>query len=888
MAEPQDFGQLKTIDWKLLQALADHFQEAWQTGHAADLQKFLPPPENPLRPLVLRELIIIDLEMRWRHAQVVCLEYYLERFPELAAAKSFWVQLLSEEYRIRHRHGDKPALSSYRMRFPEQFEELQRLLENVEAASATPSVTQTPTAAQPPEANGVEPAHQLSMAGNYKLLHRIGSGSFGEVWRAEAPGGFPAAVKVVFRPIDHEEAQRELAALEVIRGLRHPYLVQTQAYWSMKDRLYIVMELADASLRGRQEVCRKAGLHGIPPAELLRYFREAAEGLDYLHSQHVLHRDIKPENILLLQAHAKLADFGLARLHSSSRVATATGAGTPLYMAPEVYKGKIALSSDQYSLAMTYAELRLDRRLLQGSNLVELMWAALQQEPDLAPLREAEQRVIRRALNKDHQQRYPSCLEWVRDLEAALAEELAPPAPKSVSKSRLKVPAPDPETAEGDTGAATRAAPPVPRRRSFLILVLMAVGSGFAGGLGLYLAAKYRDHLFAITTSPETNPVTISPTTKGDSGSGVPSTPSVRDTRPVPTRREEPVSSPRVTVEEKPVWPLHRGRAAIIPVVIHRDRFSGPITLTPSFTYGPEGDVHGPPVTLPAGGPDTEEVKLTVQVDKDAKLGTERGLAIKPSSGERQFTPVTLRLAVVFLPGGDAQGSDLTQDDDKWFYNEITWRSPGGMPIEFRLIPYTRDSDLRPFYIMVDKVSVGQFGEFADSPQFKNQVGSGWNSGSPPNHPALGLTWKEASLFAEQWVGGKIPSTAQWDKAAGFNAWDGKDEQVGPFRGKWTGPHALDIAVGKLKTARPLRDAKQDESKFHCRDMAGNGNEWTSTKVDPLDPDVMALRGMGFRSPDPLLFKDLLPSSNAIGSANRKEELKRYDDLGLRVVIEAN
>jgi serine/threonine protein kinase len=211
------------------------------------------------------------------------------------------------------------------------------------------------------------------LPGGYKLLHRIGCGSSSEVWRAEAPGGFPAAVKMVFRHVNHEGTHRELAALEAIRGLRHPYLVQTQAFWSQKDRLYIVMELADASLRSRQEECRKDGLKGIPPAELLRDFREAAEGLDYLHSQHVLHGDIKPENILLLQGRAKVADFGLTRLYTSNWGGTVTGAGTPLYMAPEVWKGKVALNSDQYSLAMTYAELRLGRCMLPSTNIMDLM-----------------------------------------------------------------------------------------------------------------------------------------------------------------------------------------------------------------------------------------------------------------------------------------------------------------------------------------------------------------------------------------------------------------------------------------------------------------------------------------------------------------------------------
>src|SRR5262249_49874409 len=104
---------------------------------------------------------------------------------------------------------------------------------------------------------------------NYKLIERIGNGTFGEVWRAEAPGGIEVAVKIIFRPISDKEARRELEALDLIKRLRHPYLLQTQAYWMVDDRLHIAMELADGSLRDRYKECRKQGLPSIPLAELI-------------------------------------------------------------------------------------------------------------------------------------------------------------------------------------------------------------------------------------------------------------------------------------------------------------------------------------------------------------------------------------------------------------------------------------------------------------------------------------------------------------------------------------------------------------------------------------------------------------------------------------------
>src|SRR5262249_20062242 len=100
----------------------------------------------------------------------------------------------------------------------------------------------------------------LPVAGEYRLVRRLGIGSFGEVYEAEAPGGSRVAVKVLLRPADHEAAQRELRALDLIKELRHPALVAPHLHWFVGDRLLIAMDLADGSLRERLQACQQAGL----------------------------------------------------------------------------------------------------------------------------------------------------------------------------------------------------------------------------------------------------------------------------------------------------------------------------------------------------------------------------------------------------------------------------------------------------------------------------------------------------------------------------------------------------------------------------------------------------------------------------------------------------
>ncbi len=422
--ERLELGQLSAQEWERLQTVLDEFETAWQQAHApldmVNLGQFLPPAGDPLRLITLHELIKVDLEIRWRRGQNVDLEYYIQQSPELGNPASLPPALLYEEYRVRQRYGDRPALSIYEARFPQQYSELQLLVQKQPVPSA-------PTLGPNSTATASKPGKKLEVTGNqvvkggqgYKLVQCIGRGTFGEVWRAEAPGGVEVAIKVIFASAAENQGQRELQALELIRRFRHPFLLSIHAYWQLEDRLMIAMELADGSLHDRYQAVRQNQAEAIAPQELLGYFREAAEALDYLHRHRVLHRDIKPANILLLEGHAKVADFDLARVvEQTRRLNSASHCGTPAYTAPEVFwRGKVGAGSDQYSLAVTYAEMRLHRPLFPSRNWFQLMHDHLQRSPDLVPLLDAEQAVLRQALAKDIDQRFKSCREFVQALE---------------------------------------------------------------------------------------------------------------------------------------------------------------------------------------------------------------------------------------------------------------------------------------------------------------------------------------------------------------------------------------------------------------------------------------------------------------------------------------
>jgi serine/threonine protein kinase len=263
----------------------------------------------------------------------------------------------------------------------------------------------------------------------YRLLEPLGRGGFGEVWKCEAPGGLHKAIKFVKGHRDELHslgpgAAQELRALQLIRTLRHPFLLSTERIEVVEGDLVIVTELADKSLHDLLVEYRKNQQPGLPRAELLNYLREAAEVLDLMNLEHGLqHLDVKPGNLFLVGRHVKVADFGLvsslADLVASSGKTVRLQAVTPLYTSPEVFNGRLSLSSDQYSLAITYHELLTGTYPFAGQSARDLALQHAQTPPDLSHLPSSDRPLVGRALAKEPSERFPSCTGFIEALTSA-------------------------------------------------------------------------------------------------------------------------------------------------------------------------------------------------------------------------------------------------------------------------------------------------------------------------------------------------------------------------------------------------------------------------------------------------------------------------------------
>src|SRR3954465_10360405 len=104
----------------------------------------------------------------------------------------------------------------------------------------------------------------------YHPFEPLGHGGFGEVWKCEAPGGVFKAIKFVGAGLDGATAARqELAALERVKTLRHPFVLSLDRIEESNGELLVIMELADQSLFGLFTQYRDCGQHGVPREDLL-------------------------------------------------------------------------------------------------------------------------------------------------------------------------------------------------------------------------------------------------------------------------------------------------------------------------------------------------------------------------------------------------------------------------------------------------------------------------------------------------------------------------------------------------------------------------------------------------------------------------------------------
>jgi hypothetical protein len=270
--------------------------------------------------------------------------------------------------------------------------------------------------------------------GGFRLLKHLGSGYFGDVWKAEKANGQACAIKLVACDWpDGKLPSIEVALKNLARliSIRQPSLLNLERLELVEDQLILVMELAEKNLMARFRECRKNGLPGIPQVELRKYLEEAAEILDLMNGQHrIPHWDLKPQNLLLVGNKIKIGDF--AQVSDLQTIKSGyKGGSNPIYSAPEVFDGTAGAFSDQYSLAVIYQEMLTGERAFHAGTLYQLMTQHLHAQPNPSTLHEKDQQAIRRAMSKKPDVRFASCLDFIRALSPLEKAETPAVAPST-------------------------------------------------------------------------------------------------------------------------------------------------------------------------------------------------------------------------------------------------------------------------------------------------------------------------------------------------------------------------------------------------------------------------------------------------------------------------
>ncbi|MBF0345643.1 MAG: protein kinase [Nitrospirae bacterium] len=267
--------------------------------------------------------------------------------------------------------------------------------------------------------------------GKYDLKEEIGRGSMGIVYRGVDPYiNREVAIKVANADNMHdsENAKRFRAMFfneaRCAGMLDHPNIVHVYDAGIEIKHCYLVMEYVKGAM-SLKDFCRSDKL--LTREKVIEIIFKCCKALDYAHNLGIVHRDIKPSNIMLTEdMDVKIGDFSIAQLNKTDVTQVGGLIGSPLYMSPEQIKEEeLSNQTDLYSLGAVMYELLTGTPPLSAENLTSLILKIINDEPSpmyvhKPDIPEVLELIVKKAMKKDPQQRYPRGIDFAADLVNAM------------------------------------------------------------------------------------------------------------------------------------------------------------------------------------------------------------------------------------------------------------------------------------------------------------------------------------------------------------------------------------------------------------------------------------------------------------------------------------
>jgi len=263
--------------------------------------------------------------------------------------------------------------------------------------------------------------------GQYFIEATLGEGSMARVYRARHLDlKRVSALKIIDSSVNARPESRDQfwAEARAVANLVHPHVVTVHNLGTEEGYDFIEMEYIHEGTSLRESIVKDGP---IEPTRASVLVRQVALALGEAHRSGLVHRDVKPANVLLTsQGEAKLADFGLVRHLDDLAVEGTPIAGTPTYMAPELFRGTPASpSSDLYAVGVMYYYLLSGRLPFSADSIKQLI--AQHQSSPVPDIREQIEdipqlvvNVLERALAKNPADRYANAEELADDLMVAI------------------------------------------------------------------------------------------------------------------------------------------------------------------------------------------------------------------------------------------------------------------------------------------------------------------------------------------------------------------------------------------------------------------------------------------------------------------------------------